>query len=236
MSIRNTIIFLVIFVGLAWYVMSTGSKPAEETTAVEGESEPIALFEVDAGDVQALAVEDTMGETVRVERDGDAWRLTEPMKADADEIQVTQTITDLTELSATRAITPPDDLAPFGLETPAHTIRLFGEEDEELALLHVGARNPRGTSVYIQRDDDPTIYLVNGFAIGSITAWIASPPKEPTPLPTQPPTEEPTEAPTEAPTAEPTEEPTASPEATETTKPLTETLTFPWRSSSEAGE
>jgi hypothetical protein len=87
-------------------------------------------------------------------------------------------------LDATRIITPTDqNLAPYGLDNPAYTVALLGAGGE-LARLRLGGSNLNNTATYVQRNMEPTIYLVNNFTLDTLRTWTTRPPVQPTPMPT----------------------------------------------------
>jgi hypothetical protein len=206
MSIRTTIILLVVLLLLGGYVFWSGQN-ADETdeTALENTETTPLLPEVALADVQAIAVTSADGETVSLTQQDDTWSIIAPAAAPADTMQVTQVVSELVQLNVTRVITPTEaDLAPYGLDAPIYEVEIAGEEGV-LAQLYLGATNPNQTSTYVRRDDqEEVIYLVSSFALNSLQEWVTTPPIQPTPLPT------PTALPTPATT------PTAPPAATAT--------------------
>jgi hypothetical protein len=51
-----------------------------------------------------------------------------------------------------------DDLAPFGLDRPARTVRLFGEDGRELASLRVGREE--GGKLFVKNSAGPRVFEV----------------------------------------------------------------------------
>ncbi len=186
MSIRTTIILLVVLLLLGGYVFWSGQNADEtdETALEDTETTPL-LPEVAPADVQAIAVTSANGEEVSLLRQDDAWSIIAPAAAPADTMQVTQVISELVQLNVTRVITPTEpDLAPYGLDDPAYEVELAGEEGV-LAQLYLGATNPNQTATYVRRDDEEeVIYLVSSFTLNSLQEWVTTPPIQPTPLPT----------------------------------------------------
>lgn len=226
MNVRTTIILLVVMVVLGGYVFWSGNNSSG--TGVDDASSSLGLdtsmdeartpiLSVNTADIQAIEVTNAEGTTVSLARAGDSWNLTQPDAEPADAGAVTQVITDLVGLTATRSITETsEDLSAYGLDKPAYEVILSGENGE-LARLRLGGANPNGSATYVQRDTEPTIYLVSNFILDGVRNWITTPPVKPTPVPT------PTEAPATA-TPRPTQPTgTVSPDGTGTTAPVTAT-------------
>jgi Domain of unknown function (DUF4340) len=84
----------------------------------------------------------------RKERGG--WRITAPVRADADETTVTRLLSDVAEAKIDRTVSArPQELAAFGLSRPLHLIVARGARRVEIA---VGKANPTDNFVYALRD------------------------------------------------------------------------------------
>jgi hypothetical protein len=209
MSIRTTIILLVVLLLLGGYVLWSGQNTDEtDETVMEDTASVPLLPDVTLADVQTIAVTSADGEQVSLTREDDTWNIIAPVAAPADITQVTQVISDLVNINVTRVITPTEqDLTPYGLDDPGYEVELAGEEGV-LAQLYLGTTNPNQTATYVRRDDEEeVIYLVSSFTLNSLQDWVTTLPVEPTPMP------EPTPVPTPATTS------TALPAATVTPTP-----------------
>ncbi len=186
MSIRTTIILLVVLLLLSGYVLWSGQNTDEtDETVMEDTASVPLLPDVTLADVQTIAVTSADGEQVSLAREDDTWNIIAPVAAPADITQVTQVISDLVNVNVTRVITPTEqDLAPYGLDDPAYEVELAGEEGV-LAQLYLGITNPNQTATYVRRDDEEgVIYLVSSFTLNSLQEWVITLPVEPTPMPT----------------------------------------------------
>lgn len=215
MSIRTTIVLLVVLVALGAYVFWPGmdNNRSDSDRVTDTTTDTVSVLDLDPDTIRAITVTETDGETVQLEQQEGEWIIATPPLGPADGQRVEWVVDDLADLKATRIITPTDtDLSPYGLDAPRHTITLTGEEGV-LARLHLGDVNPGGNAVYVQRDDDPTIYLVSDFTFDSARRWLTTPPLPPTPTvePSPTPTVETTPTPTARPTRTPTPSATPSP-------------------------
>lgn len=216
MSIRTTIVLLVVLVALGAYVFWSGTDndQPDPDGVLDTVTDTVSVLDLDPDTIRAITVTEADGETVQLEQEEGEWIITTPALGAADSQSVERVVDDLADLTATRIITPTeDDLSPYGLDAPQHTITLTGEEGV-LARLQLGDVNPGGNAVYVQRDDDPTIYLVSNFTFDSARRWLTTPPLPPTPTiePSPIPDLETTPTPTVRPTRTPTPSATATPE------------------------
>jgi hypothetical protein len=205
MNVRITIILLVVLLLLGGYVLLTGSDTDEAGTDEPVAGGPVAdgltseqpaaddegltalpdetpVLGIDRNTIRAIEVENAEGDEVRVELQADGWQIVGSDNGLASSLIVTRAITDIAQLGTTRIITPTEEgLAPFGLDDPVYVVRLYNEEGEA-AQLNVGDESFTGTTIYVQRGNEPIVYLVNRFRLGSIREWFDDPPLQTTPV------------------------------------------------------
>ncbi|MCP4549688.1 MAG: DUF4340 domain-containing protein, partial [bacterium] len=77
-----------------------------------------------------------------------------------------------------------DNLADFGLAEPAIQAMLMLTDGTSINL-NIGTENPRHTARYVQKDDDPLVYLVDVGALDGLLRLLDEPPYPlpPTPMP-----------------------------------------------------
>ncbi|NJN68558.1 MAG: DUF4340 domain-containing protein [Chloroflexaceae bacterium] len=187
MKFRTTIFLLVVLAALGLYVYLSGrNEPAEEAETTETtETTDIPVWQFNPADVSTIEVQSEIAGQVRLEKASEGWVVVAPERHPADALRVTQVVTDLSKLSASRTIEPPgDDRSPYGLDVPHYEVRVLGMDDQVIGVLHLGDKNPGGTGFYVQRGDEPGIYLVNSFVLDPVIRWLSDPPVQPTPFPT----------------------------------------------------
>ena len=96
----------------------------------------------------------TKSRKVRLEREGDDWRLTKPSKSAADRDAVVRLLSELRSLQATE-FTAAEDLAARGLDPPAATLTIDPEGDAPAEVLHVGT--VEGDSVWVRRGEEEQV-------------------------------------------------------------------------------
>ena len=79
-GLRSTIVLLVVLGGLVGYIyfVDAGRDPAA------ADAKPKAFVELPADNIEEIQIRNGSGETSRVQRVGENWRLVEPDAADAD--------------------------------------------------------------------------------------------------------------------------------------------------------
>lgn len=161
MRVRNTAILLVLLIGLGAYVYFVEYPEAQK----EGEKQTVLTVEADAVTRVSLRYADR---DIGLEKVGGTWRLTRPVEADADEPAVKSLITAIAGCEAKKTIAQdPADRAAFGLDPPLVTIGLSAG-DRELPALTVGGTTPVGSSAYVERAGDKTVFLTAGFFRSSV--------------------------------------------------------------------
>ncbi|MEO6812220.1 MAG: DUF4340 domain-containing protein, partial [Isosphaeraceae bacterium] len=141
MNSRTQIVLLVLFFGGLlgyWWAESARVPTAERLRRESGLVLP-ELLEAKPGEVRRVEV--SGGEEVLAfERDGDHWRMVQPLPTLADRSRLDTLVANLKDLRASREIGKVHGPAErFGLETPVRVVRLFGSDPKTpIATLDVG--------------------------------------------------------------------------------------------------
>jgi len=151
--------------GAVWYFEFKREKPAEDAAAA---SKPLFSFKQE--EVTALTL--TRGsETLRVEKRGAAWRITQPVDALADEGAVDGLLGSVSfaRISKTIAVMPPgsaDALKAFGLDAPAVALELKLKSGAAHRL-RLGAKDFTGSNVYALVDSASDVALLPADVLSS---------------------------------------------------------------------
>jgi hypothetical protein len=153
--------------------------PDPETTPTPW---PILGWEID--DLEAVQFSDGQ-RTVRLEREGDRWRIVQPPEAGgapADPRTVYFAFFELASLKARAPLSSPDpDPATYGLDVPALTVNV--EARSGRGQVHVGRQTADGTAFYVRREGDPQLYVVDYYKFEYLFKWLSDLPYEATPAP-----------------------------------------------------
>jgi hypothetical protein len=160
MRLRNTAFLAALLVAIVAYLYFVESKQI----ATENKKETLLTVDADAVTGVTLAYPDR--EIVLEQRDG-TWQMTKPAAALADGVAVKNLVRAIADAEVKKTIDdPPADLAPFGLAQPQVTVTLT-EKGQTLPPLKVGKTTGVSFSTYVQRADQPKIYLTgSGFHAG----------------------------------------------------------------------
>ncbi|MEO8602156.1 MAG: DUF4340 domain-containing protein [bacterium] len=160
MRLRNTAVLALLLLALGAYLYFVESKHI----AVDDKKEKI--LDVVADDVTAVTLTYPDREIDLEKRDG-VWHMTKPVDAVADDVTVKNLLRAIAEAEVKKTIDdPPADLAPFGLAQPMATIVLT-TNGGALPALKIGKTTAVSFSTYVQRADQPKLYLTgSGFHAG----------------------------------------------------------------------
>ena len=157
MRFKTTLLLLAVFIGLLAVVLLFDSRSKKKEAAEEKTNTLISLA---SGDVRkASLVRGT--ETLTFERDeGGPWRLTSPIQAAADEVEVNGFVDALTSLRLERVVEK-EAKDPAAYEIPKMTVSLWTKGQDAPLRLLVGMENPLDKSIFAKREDDPRIVLLS---------------------------------------------------------------------------
>jgi hypothetical protein len=160
MRLRNTAILALLLVALGAYLYFVESKQ------IAGEDKKDKILDVAADDVTAITLAYPDREIALEKRDG-VWHMRKPVDAVADDVTVKNLLRAIAEAEVKKTIDdPPADLAPFGLAQPMATVTL-ATKDSALPALKIGKTTAVSFSTYVQRADQPKLYLTgSGFHAG----------------------------------------------------------------------
>jgi hypothetical protein len=147
--------FLLAVLGGFYYVYEVRLGPGrEEATARKGR-----VFSADTKDVTAVAIT-RADDTVRLQREGEAWQVLEPVKARGSRTAVDELLANVMTAKIDREIDPsPKSPADFGLDKPAADLTLTLKDGKTLGL-QLGAKNPTGVWVYARERDKPAVFVL----------------------------------------------------------------------------
>ncbi len=153
MSLRNTIIVLILLVVIGGYALYVNHQPPPETNP--------KVYHLDAKDVQKIDLHSS-DRDITVERSSNTdWKITKPTPAKADSPAVDSMVNQIVDLAVTdTADSSPGDLAPFGLAVPAVTVTVTTKDGKTLPAILVGKQTPVGSSIFIKVADKAAVVLV----------------------------------------------------------------------------
>lgn len=174
----STVVYVILLLGLVGAYFYLRNRPApvdvELTAEPEAEVAPVYLFAAEEGTPTSLRLEASSGESVQLERDTEnAWVLTEPVEARADQAAAEAAASQVTTL---RVVDNVPDLDPevVGLEPPAYVLTIEFTDGGERTV-DVGVITPTESGYYV-RDTEGKVMIVSRSAIDSLLGLLDNPP------------------------------------------------------------
>jgi hypothetical protein len=163
---QTTAVLAVILVALGafyyWYEVRLG--PERE----KAEGRKGRVFTADTTDVTAVTIR-RASDTVRLEREGEGWKVLEPVASRGDRGPIDETVTTIVMAKMDREVAEkPDALGDFGLDKPAAEIVLKLKDGKELGL-HLGSKSPTGVWVYARERDKPAVFVLGDSVLRDAT-------------------------------------------------------------------
>ncbi len=165
MKSRNLLILAGVVLAVAAYIVfverhrPTSDEAAEQALAV--------IPNLDSDRVTVIRLETPSG-IIRLERLGDAWRLTEPLVFAADSSRVNTLLSSLANLKAERRVAAADVAgSDLGLDSPRYTVRME-EAGGVLAELRVGDEAALGTERAVQLAGASEIAYCRGWFVADL--------------------------------------------------------------------
>jgi Domain of unknown function (DUF4340) len=159
---------LLAILGGFYYLYEVRWGPGrEEAAARKGR-----VFAADTKDVTAVELKRS-GEAVKLQREGDAWQLVEPVRARGSRTAVDELLANVLTAKIDREIDAnPKSLTDFGLDKPAAEVSLTLKDGKTLGLL-LGAKNPTGVWVYARERDKPAVFVLGESVLRDATKPVA---------------------------------------------------------------
>lgn len=173
MKFRTTLIAALLFALFGAYVYFFEYKKAEEEKKQEEEEKKV--FSIDWEKLEGLEITNAHGTFLVEKREAEAeegapagaqkteWRITEPLKADADDTAVNGLVSNLKGVELEQVVTEsPESLEYYGLKEPEIRIVLRVAEGVEAPQpLLVGAKSPIGSNSYAMWEGDEKVLLLS---------------------------------------------------------------------------
>jgi len=157
-GLRSFLVLLVVAVGLVAYAYFVESKRTpDESEARE------KVFTTEASAITRLDITASSGEETTLEKQDDAWRIVEPVRAGADSPVVSGIASSLASLEVQRGVDDkPADYAQYGLAPPRMAIAFAGADGEQTRL-EIGSKTPTGGDTYARLAGQDRVFLIQGY-------------------------------------------------------------------------
>jgi len=158
---RSTFVLLLVLLGLVGYIYFYEMKrPAPSETADQKQK----VFTVEAAKIEQVDVKAASGDRTVLRKNGDAWRIAEPLDAKADEAEVSGIVSNLASLEIQRVVEEnASDLAQFGLAAPRIEVGFKAAGQAGAPRLLLGDKNATGGEIYAKLPGSARVFLVSSF-------------------------------------------------------------------------
>ncbi|MGD0781269.1 MAG: DUF4340 domain-containing protein [Candidatus Aminicenantales bacterium] len=154
MKIKNTLILLLVFLGLLLFVVFIEKKPPDAGAKPEEK-----LIAVASADVQKLALKRD-AETLTFKRDDKGeWMVVEPFETKADSAEVNGLVDAFADLKIDRVVEKTGG-DPKKYEIPKREVSLWIKGQDKPIRVLLGPPNKIDATVYAQKEGDPRIVLL----------------------------------------------------------------------------
>jgi hypothetical protein len=151
---RNTLVLLLVLLALGAYLWFV-ERPSQER---EAEAKKLVALKKD--DVTGITLTYPDRTIALTKNEQGHWRLTKPVEADADDPVVSNMLVAIEQADVSRTLEDVGDkLASYGLAPPEATVDLTLKDGKPFPSLKVGKTTQVGSAAYIQKDDDPKVYI-----------------------------------------------------------------------------
>lgn len=154
----RTLVIVVLAGGVGAYLWFVESKK-QATTDEKPAEKVFAGFE--KAKVKAITLAKNEGETLALVKEGDGWRITQPLAVAADSTEVDSLLASVEslEVSAVANANATSSLTEYGL-APARATVTLGRDGGEPVVLLLGDKAPADSGVYAKIPSSPRVFTV----------------------------------------------------------------------------
>ena len=160
-GVRSTIVLLAVLLATGGYAYYISKKPAEDASSKQEK----VFSNVQADKIDEIRVKSATGETTTIKKKSGVWQIVEPLKARADESEISGMTSALAQLNVSRVVDEnPKDLKDYGLATPRIEVAFKTDSDKALAhTLLVGEKSPTGGDLFAERQGQKRVFLIPAY-------------------------------------------------------------------------
>ena len=173
MKFRNTLILLGVAIILIIFVyVFEIRKPEGNSSKSKSLGKTLLLENGDISKVE-LVYADSQYESIVCSKDNSGqWRITQPLKAKADQKVIDRMISRSLGRNVLNALKDPESLADYGLDNP-RVEATFHLGDGASRTILLGNTVPTGNYVYVKQESAPDIYLVPASIVDDLTKFVS---------------------------------------------------------------
>jgi hypothetical protein len=158
---RSTIVLLAVLAGLGAYIYFVTWKKSDVDAGPKKER-IFATFRADKLD--EIRVRAASGDVTTIQKQGADWKLTDPIAAGVDDMQLNGVTGQLAMGEITRVIDEnPTDLKDYGLATPRIEVDFKGPGDKDFQKLQIGEKTTGGVGLFARRNDEKRVFVIPAY-------------------------------------------------------------------------
>ena len=168
MKLRSLILASVVLLALVGTLYwSEHHKPTNES-AKASDASP-AILKLDESTITRVELKKQNAEPIVLAKSSSgSWQIAEPKPFNADQSNVSSTLSSLATLNSERVIDDkPSDLKQYGLDPPVVEVDIT-TKDNKPQKLFLGDDSPTGSSVYATRAGDPRVFTIASYLKNAI--------------------------------------------------------------------
>lgn len=156
-GLRSFLILIVVAAALGGYLYyDSKHEPTDE------KKQDKVFSDVKSDKIDRITIKSDKGQTSTAAKNGDAWQVTQPATAPADEAEISGITSNLASVTISRVIDEQaSDFKQYGLD-PARIEVGFRENGHDRTLL-LGQKTPTGSDMYARLPDKPRVFLVPSY-------------------------------------------------------------------------
>ncbi|HVD91236.1 MAG TPA: DUF4340 domain-containing protein [Vicinamibacterales bacterium] len=156
-GLRSFLVLLVIAAGLGGYLYYDSKREPGDAKKQEK-----VFAGVQSDKIEQVTVKSVAGDRTRVEKQGTAWRVTQPAPVPADEAELSGITSNLASAEIQRVVDDQaTDFKQYGLDPPRIEVGFrFAGKDQRLLI---GQKTPTGADLYARVPDKPRVFLLPSY-------------------------------------------------------------------------
>jgi Domain of unknown function (DUF4340) len=156
----RTWVALAVLAGLGAYIYFVERKKP----AADAKEKVFGLDDADAAKVVSLTIAHADGETIQIKKDGEEWRMTQPVSVAADSSEVESLLRSLGSAEVDQTVVEnPAGLGDFGLDKPRLTLSVVPQGAAAPLSLLLGNKTPDGGGVYAKVPPRARVFTVASY-------------------------------------------------------------------------
>ena len=158
-GLRSTIACVVILAGLGAYIYFVTWKTPEGGGDANAKKQEKVFASLQTDKIDEVKVSTASGDATTLKKEGGAWKITQPVNAQASDSEVSGVTSALGQVEIVRVIDEnPTSLNDYGLSNPRIEIDFKASGDKDYRKLLIGEKSPTGADLFAKRNDEKKVF------------------------------------------------------------------------------